>query len=132
MGRGYARLRERNQLTVPAAVIEQMGLKLGDMVEFSITDQGKIEVLPIRIVTAGSPEATREEKAAQEEIKQGRYTAIENLEGFRQHVARLRTGETPSAHSKRKPNVRSGRVEAEHLTEAQKQDVQTLVQETLL
>ena len=97
IARGFARLRERNQLTLPQAVVDSMGLGLGDLVEFAATDQGTIEVRPARIVTVGTPEAQREEEAGREDIRQGRYSVIGNLDEFKQHMDRVRQGERPAA-----------------------------------
>jgi bifunctional DNA-binding transcriptional regulator/antitoxin component of YhaV-PrlF toxin-antitoxin module len=93
MPRGFARLRERNQLTLPQALVDKMGLGLGDLVEFVVTDHGVIEVHPARIVTMGTREAEREEEAAKEDIRQGRYSLIRNLDEFQQHVDRVRQGD---------------------------------------
>ena len=53
MAREYARLRERNQLTLPPSVVEQMGLRLGDMVEFSPNGKGGVQLHPAKIVKVG-------------------------------------------------------------------------------
>lgn len=120
MNREFARLRERNQLTLPADIVEGLGLKLNDLVEFSM-NQGRVELRPAKIVTAGTPEAFEELRAAKEDIAQGRYTVIENLEQLTKHVERLRQGERPSAE-KSKPA----------LTEAQRKDVEAVVQTAIV
>lgn len=97
MARGFARLRERNQLTLPQAVVEKMGLNLGDLVEFTVTGQDTIEVRPARIVTVGTAEARREEEAAREDIRQGRYSVISSVDRFQQHLDRVQKGDHPSA-----------------------------------
>jgi bifunctional DNA-binding transcriptional regulator/antitoxin component of YhaV-PrlF toxin-antitoxin module len=121
MNREFARLRERNQLTLPSDVVERLGLKLNDLVEFSITNQGQVELRAAKIVTAGTPEAFEELQAAKEDIAQGRYTVIENLEQLTKHVEKLRKGERPSAE-KSKPA----------LTEAQRKDVEAVVQTAIV
>ena len=70
MARGYARLRERNQLTLPAAVVEQIGLRSGDIVEFATAGVGLIELRPARIVRA----------------------LLSSVDEFRKHVEKLRKG----------------------------------------
>jgi bifunctional DNA-binding transcriptional regulator/antitoxin component of YhaV-PrlF toxin-antitoxin module len=122
MTRGYARLRERNQLTLPAAVVEQIGLRRGDIVEFASSAEGFVELRPAKIVRAGTPEARLEEQAARQEIADGRYTLISNTEELGKHLERLRKGEHLS-----KPAI-----EAEHLTDSQRKDVEAVVQTTFL
>ena len=124
MPRGYARLRERNQLTLPPNVVEKMGLGAGDLVEFSVTPSGTIELRPAKIVTAGSEEALREEEAAKEEISQGRYSVIENAGDFRKHVERIRAGDAPADDS--------AKLETVHLTREQRQEVEAVTKSTLL
>ena len=122
MAREYARLRERNQVTLPASVVEQMGLNLGDIVEFSTNGKGGVQLHPAKIVKVGSVEARQEENAAKQDIQEGRYTLIRSVGDFRKHVEKLRKGEAPSV----------AEPEAEHLTESQRHDVEALVQTTLM
>ena len=118
MAREYARLRERNQLTLPASVVEQMGLNLGDIVEFSTNGKGGVQLHPAKIVKAGSAEAQHEEQDARNDIQDGRYTLIRSVGDFRKHIEKLRRGEAPSV----------AEPETEHLTESQRRDVEALVQ----
>jgi bifunctional DNA-binding transcriptional regulator/antitoxin component of YhaV-PrlF toxin-antitoxin module len=122
MAREYARLRERNQVTLPASVVEQMGLNLGDMVEFSTNGKGGVQLHPAKIVKVGSAEARQEESAAKQDIQEGRYTQIRSVGDFRKHVEKLRKGEAPSV----------AEPEAEHLTESQRHDVETVVEAMLM
>ncbi|HWZ76662.1 MAG TPA: AbrB/MazE/SpoVT family DNA-binding domain-containing protein [Candidatus Sulfotelmatobacter sp.] len=122
MSREYARLRERNQVTLPASVVEQMGLNLGDIVEFSTNGKGGVQLHPAKIVKVGSAEARQEESAAKQDIQEGRYTLIRSVGDFRKHVEKLRKGEAPSV----------AEPEAEHLTESQRHDVETVVEAMLM
>jgi bifunctional DNA-binding transcriptional regulator/antitoxin component of YhaV-PrlF toxin-antitoxin module len=122
MAREYARLRERNQVTLPASVVEQMGLNLGDIVEFSTNGNGGVQLHPAKIVKVGSAEARQEESAAKQDIQEGRYTLIRSVGDFRKHVEKLRKGEAPNV----------AEPEAEHLSESQRHDVEALVQTTLM
>jgi len=122
MSREYARLRERNQVTLPASVVEQMGLNLGDIVEFSTNGKGGVQLHPAKIVKVGSAEARQEESAAKQDIQEGRYTLIRSVGDFRKHVQKLRKGEAPSV----------AEPEAGHLTESQRHDVEALVQTMLM
>lgn len=122
MAREYARLRERNQLTLPASVVEKMGLSLGDLVEFSPNGKGGVQLHPARIVKAGSPEARDEEQDAKADIQEGRYTVIRSVGDLHKHVGKLRKGETPAAEEP----------QTEHLTESQRRDVEAVAQTTFM
>lgn len=122
MAHEYARLRERNQVTLPASVVEQMGLNLGDIVEFSTNGKGGVQLHPAKIVKVGSAEARQEENAAKQDIQEGRYTLIRSVGDFRKHLEKLRKGEAPSV----------AEPEAEHLTESQRHDVETVVEAMLM
>ena len=121
MAREYARLRERNQVTLPASVVEQMGLRLGDIVEFSPNGKGGVQLHPAKIVKVGSAEARHEEQDAKNDIQEGRYTVIRSVGDFRKHVEKLRKGETPAVEEP----------ETNHLTESQRHDVEAVVETTL-
>ena len=122
MAHEYARLRERNQLTLPPSVVEQMGLRQGDMVEFSPNGKGGVQLHPAKIVKVGSVEAQNEEEAAKDDIQEGRYTVIGSVDDFRQHVEKLRKGESLSLEQP----------ETEHLTDSQRDDVEAVVETKLL
>ena len=122
MAREYARLRERNQLTLPPAVGEQMGLRLGDIVEFSPNRKGGVQLHSAKIVKVGSAEARNEEQEAKDDIQEGRYTVLGSVDDFRQHLEKLRKGETLTLE---KP-------ETEHLTDSQRNDVEAVVETKLL
>lgn len=120
MVREHARLRERNQVTLPSSLVERLGLHVNDLVEFTMTDEGQVQLHPAKIVKAGTPDAWREEQAAKEDIRQGRYSAIESLDDFRKHVEKVRKGERPSDKTK------------SALTESQRKDVEAVVARTLM
>ena len=122
MARGYARLRERNQLTLPAAVVEQIGLRSGDIVEFATSGEGLIELRPARIVRAGTVEARSEEQRAKQDIAEGRYTLLSSVDEFRKHVQKLRKSASPAENAPK----------AEHLSDSQRKDVEAVAQATLL
>jgi bifunctional DNA-binding transcriptional regulator/antitoxin component of YhaV-PrlF toxin-antitoxin module len=128
MARGYARLRERNQLTLPSAVVEQIGLRNGDIIEFATSGEGFVEMRPARIVRAGTPEAWQEVQAAKQQIADGNYTVISNMNEFRKHVERLRKGEHKPAEIQKNQDV----PKTEHLTDSQRRDVEAVVQATFL
>lgn len=90
----FVRVRERNQITVPPEVADRLAVFPGDILEFSFSPAGTVELRPAKIVTVGTPEALREEKAAKEDIRQGRYSVITNVD---EYVDRVRKGDYPSA-----------------------------------
>ncbi len=92
---GHARLRDKNQITVPPFVVEKMKLEAGDILEFLLNEQGTVELHPARIVKMGSPEARLEEDAAKKEIESGEYTEIRNADDLRSYVTQVRKGENP-------------------------------------
>jgi len=115
-----------------------MGLKLGDVVEFSVNSRGVVQLHAAKIVKAGTPEALQEERAAMLDIAEGRYTLIRSREELREHVDKIRRGEVPARAWKAVPEaeradpvVSAEAVPTIHLTEEQRQDVEQLVQAQL-
>jgi AbrB family looped-hinge helix DNA binding protein len=145
MASGFVRLRERRQLTLPQKIVNQIGLKQGDILEFVTTRKGTIELRPARIVTMGTPEAKQEEEAAKEDIRQGKYSVITNLDEFQQHVDRVRKGDHPATSQTANPEAPGGHGEAlievepfrneegasGHLTWRQRQEVEAIVEDIL-
>jgi bifunctional DNA-binding transcriptional regulator/antitoxin component of YhaV-PrlF toxin-antitoxin module len=138
----YVRLRERNQITLPNAVVERMGLRQGDVIEFSVNSRGVVQLHAAKIVKVGSPEAAQEVREAMKEIDQGKYTLIRNVEELQKHVAKVREelpvdeDQPEPERPERKVNGReyilpTSMAEAAHLSEAQKQDVEKAVQHAL-
>jgi AbrB family looped-hinge helix DNA binding protein len=97
---GFVRLRERRQVTLPQEVVDELGLKLGDVMEFATTEKGTIELRPARIVTVGTPEAKQEEAVARQNIRQGRDSVVTNVDEF---VDRVRKGDYPSDETSPNP-----------------------------
>jgi AbrB family looped-hinge helix DNA binding protein len=90
----FVRVRERNQITVPPEVAERLAVRPGDILEFSFSPAGTVELRPAKIVTVGTPEALQEEEAAKEDIRRGRYSVIANVD---EYLDRVRKGDYPSA-----------------------------------
>jgi AbrB family looped-hinge helix DNA binding protein len=89
MRRKLVRVRERNQITLPAEVSEALHLQPGDYVEFLPTPKG-IEVRRARIATAGTPEAEEGERRALEEVAAGRFQTFDTAAEMVQHLKRRR------------------------------------------
>ena len=90
---GHARLRERNQITVPSFVVEIMKLEAGNIVEFVLNDRGTVELHAAKIVKVRTPEARLEEEAAKREIERGEYTAIHSADDLHAYVEQVRKGQ---------------------------------------
>ena len=87
------RLRDRNQLTLPAVIAEKLGLKAGSLLELIVSDQGLVELRPARVVVAGTPDAEREEAQAEEDIREGRYRVFGGSKEVREHMRQQRSQE---------------------------------------
>jgi antitoxin component of MazEF toxin-antitoxin module len=79
------RLRDRNQVTLPADVISQLSLQPGDWLELIVSDNS-LQLRPAQIVTAGTPAAERQERAALENLRRKNYSSFESVEEFDRHL----------------------------------------------
>lgn len=43
-----SRVSSKNQVTIPVDILRKVGLKEGDEVEFSVNENGKLEVVPVK------------------------------------------------------------------------------------
>lgn len=89
----FVRVRERHQVTLPPDVVKRLGVRPGDVLEFSTGESGQVEVRAARILRAGTPEARREEEAAQAEAERGEVSTFDKVEDFMAHVDSLHPGE---------------------------------------
>jgi bifunctional DNA-binding transcriptional regulator/antitoxin component of YhaV-PrlF toxin-antitoxin module len=71
--RKFIRMRERNQITLPAKILEGLPIQAGGFLEIGRTADGSIYLKPTILVTANSPEALREESLADNDIAAGRF-----------------------------------------------------------
>ncbi len=94
MIRELVRLRNRNQLTLPTAVSEKLGIQPGSLLELTVSDAGHVELRHARVVTAGTTEAKREEARAEKDVSEGRFVTLKGSEDVRQHMRQLRGQET--------------------------------------
>jgi len=88
--RKFIRIRERNQITLPAEIISGMAIHPGDFLEIGRTDDGSIYLKPTVLVTVGSPEAVREESLAEEDIANRRYETFDSAEEFIEDLKKKR------------------------------------------
>ena len=83
MIRKYVRLRERNQITLPAEILEGLPVKVGDFLEISRTEDNKIGVRPTELVIMNTKMEEQEAKLALEPeamAKAGEITSVEQLQ----------------------------------------------------
>ena len=89
MNRALVRLRDRNQLTLPAEVISRLGLEAGDWLELTVSNLNCVQLRPARIVTADTPEAEELERAAAENVRQKNYSTFRSPEEFDRHLDKV-------------------------------------------
>jgi AbrB family looped-hinge helix DNA binding protein len=91
MIRELVRVRDRNQITLPAEIAERLSVQSGALLELIMDpDQDYLEVRRAEVVRAGTPQASREEQWAKEDIKAGRFNAFANPEEFALHLRNSR------------------------------------------
>jgi bifunctional DNA-binding transcriptional regulator/antitoxin component of YhaV-PrlF toxin-antitoxin module len=73
------RLRNRNQLTLPAEMVEYLGLKPEGLVELILDrKKGHVELRRAEVVRAGTPQAEQAEKSALKSIEEGKFSTFAN------------------------------------------------------
>lgn len=84
MSRGYVRIRQDNQVTLPAEVSMALHVQEGDLLE--VSTQGNLVVLkPTRIPVFESPEGEEAERRAEQDFREGRYRTFDSVESFAEH-----------------------------------------------
>ncbi|HEY6347938.1 MAG TPA: AbrB/MazE/SpoVT family DNA-binding domain-containing protein [Candidatus Angelobacter sp.] len=78
--RKFIRIRERNQITLPAEIISGMAVRAGDFLEIGRTSEGSVYLKPTILVPVGSAEAKREEALAEDDIASGSYETFGSAE----------------------------------------------------
>lgn len=76
------RVRARNQITLPADILQGTPLQVGDYLKVKRLASGAIELMPIRLVTMGSAEAAQQEKRAIQNVREGKYRTYDTVEEF--------------------------------------------------
>lgn len=84
------RIRARNQITLPAEMLQGTPLHVGDYVKVNRLESGAIELMPIRLVTMGSAEAAEQEKQAIRDVGEGQYETYDTVEEFSEAVRKRR------------------------------------------
>ena len=89
MIRATLRIRDRNQVTLPAEVVTHLKLEPGDWLELTLSESGRMLLRPARLVTAGTAEAELLEQASLASVRSKRYTEFDSLDDFEKHVDAL-------------------------------------------
>ena len=84
--RKFIRVRDRNQITLPAEVLEGLPIAVGDFLEVTRTERG-LELKPTRLVTVGTPAAEREDKEAEQETPRRDSGAMVNVKDLEDVIA---------------------------------------------
>jgi AbrB family looped-hinge helix DNA binding protein len=125
MFRELVRLRNRNQLTLPTEITRQLGLEPGSLLELIVSDAGHVELRHAHVVTAGTPEAQREEAMAEENIQQGRYVTLNGSEGVREYMRQQRLQE----YTRKMAEKVAALQQRMHSIHAELNDTQTAIEE---
>jgi len=106
MNRALVRLRNRNQITLPAEVVSGLGIEAGEWLELTVSNSNCVQLRPARIVTADTPEAEQLEQAAAENVRQKNYSTFRSPEEFDRHLDKIATAdviELPAASQTPEP-----------------------------
>jgi DNA-binding NtrC family response regulator len=82
MARKPVRIRPKNQITLPADVLQQLCIGEDDYVMVEVTPQGVAQIVPARLAVVGTPEARESIRRADEDFKAGRYRVYDSGEAF--------------------------------------------------
>ncbi len=84
------RIRARNQITIPAEMLQGTPLQVGDYIQVRRVESGAIELMPVRLVTMGSAEAAQYEQLAIQDVRDGKYGTYDTAEEFTAAVRKRR------------------------------------------
>jgi bifunctional DNA-binding transcriptional regulator/antitoxin component of YhaV-PrlF toxin-antitoxin module len=90
------RLRERNQLTLPSEIADQLKVEPGSLLEliFETGDEGpRVELRHAEVVRAGTRAAKQSEERAKKDIREGRFTTYANTAELAEHMKQKREDE---------------------------------------
>jgi bifunctional DNA-binding transcriptional regulator/antitoxin component of YhaV-PrlF toxin-antitoxin module len=87
----YVRLRERNQITIPADIIEGLAVEVGGFLEIARTEDNSIQLRPTALVIMNTEQSVKEEKLALENSAMEVAKEITNPNEFFKHVEEVET-----------------------------------------
>jgi|ERR1700722_6811137 len=79
MSSHLVRLRERNQLTLPAEIAEELAVEHGSLLELILGRDGDgvhVELRPAQVVRANTHQAKLSEQRARKDIQEGRFSTF--------------------------------------------------------
>jgi AbrB family looped-hinge helix DNA binding protein len=75
-----ARLRGRNQITLPASVTEALSLEEGDYLAVVLSEDGAVRLRPAKMITAGTAESERAIGRAEADLAAGRSAKFDTAQ----------------------------------------------------
>jgi ribosomal protein S12 len=102
--RKFVRVRDRNQITLPAG----LPVRSGDFVEIVLAEDGHISMTPAVLVAAGTREAAEQEAAADQDIAMGRYKTFSSAEELVNTARRNRKPRARAATHASRTKVENG------------------------
>jgi AbrB family looped-hinge helix DNA binding protein len=97
-----ARVRAKNQVTIPAAIAERIGLREGDFLDLVLDENKGIGIFRrARLATAGTPDAELALQSAEADVRAGRVRVFESPEDFAAALEDGRLAEFASGEAKR-------------------------------
>lgn len=83
-------VRRRRQLTIPAKIASALSLEAGDLLELETVGRS-LRLTPATVIPrAGTPEAEQALSRAREDVRQGRYTTVDDKTSFMRWVEEAR------------------------------------------
>jgi bifunctional DNA-binding transcriptional regulator/antitoxin component of YhaV-PrlF toxin-antitoxin module len=131
--RALVRLRDRNQVTLPAEVISRLGIEVGGWLELTLSDSNCVQLRPAQIVIAGTPEAEQLERSAAENVRRKNYSTFRSVEEFDHHLDRIEKADVMEPAAPGQPAALVEMLSAMHgtLREELKQKVMSAVEVAL-
>jgi len=96
MIRQLVRLRERNQLTLPAEIAEKLSVEPGCLLELVLStdaDDVHVELRHAQVVRARTRQAKLSEQRARKDIREGRFSTFANPDELALHMKQTREQE---------------------------------------
>jgi AbrB family looped-hinge helix DNA binding protein len=88
MTKKYVRIRERNQITLPAEIIEGLPISVGDFLEITRTENNSIQLRPTALIIMQTDQAKKAEELALKESAMQEAQTIASADGFRKRLNR--------------------------------------------
>lgn len=90
--RKYIRLRERNQITLPAEMIEGLPIEVGGFLEISRAEDNSLQLRPTELVIMNTDLSENEEELALQDSAMEQARALTHADDFYKHVRDVEKG----------------------------------------